>query len=251
LRTHFLFKKDDVMRLSLALALAPSLLLIGCQKGDQISSEAQAATTQAAGPIVVELYQSQGCSSCPPANSALNAEAGRSDVIALNFSVTYWDRLGWKDIFGDPAYTQRQYNYAKALKADGVFTPQVIMNGKRSLIGNQPGEISKAIAATAPLRGGPVITGSAGKASIGAGNGAATIWLVRYDPRIQNVAIKAGENSGRTLPHKNIVRQLVKLGDWRGQAVTYTLPKSPSASYKSVILVEQVAGGAIYSAKVL
>jgi hypothetical protein len=215
------------------------------------ANAAPAAKGAAAGPIVVELFQSQGCSSCPPANLALNAESGRSDVIALNFSVTYWDKLGWKDIFGDPAYTERQYDYARSFKDGQVYTPQVVLNGRRFMVGNGPGEIRSAIAASKPISGGPVISSTAGKAIIGSGTGKATVWLVRYDPRVQNVAIKSGENSGRTLPHRNIVRQLVKLGDWNGQAASYALPGSAAASYKSVILVQKPGGGAIYSAKVL
>jgi hypothetical protein len=239
---------------SISLLTAP-LLLISCQQAE-ISGKAKAAAQLAAkqsstGPVVVELFQSQGCSSCPPANAALNAIADRSDVIALNFSVTYWDRLGWKDVFGDPEYTQRQYNYASALGDSNVYTPQVILNGKRAIVGNKPGEINRAVAATTGLSGGPAISVNGNTATIGAGSGKAAIWLVRYDPRLQNVAIKSGENTGRTLPHKNIVRQLVKLGDWNGKAATYTLPAAKSATYKSVVLTQRPGGGEIYSARVI
>ncbi len=237
------------------LLFAAPFWLSSCQQAE-IVNDAKAAPTNAskanaATPVVVELFQSQGCSSCPPANSALNAIADRTDVIALNFSVTYWDRLGWKDIFAEPEFTQRQYNYASALGDSNVYTPQVILNGKRAIVGNKPGEISRAIAATNGLSGGPVISANGKTTSIGAGSGKATVWLVRYDSRIQNVAIKSGENSGRTLPHKNIVRQLVKLGDWNGKAVTYTLPAAQSAAYKSVILTQRIGGGEIYSARVI
>ncbi len=240
--------------LSISLLAAP-MLLMSCQQGE-ISGKAKAAAQVIAkqsstGPVVVELFQSQGCSSCPPANAALNAIADRKDVIALNFSVTYWDRLGWKDIFADPEYTQRQYNYASALGDSNVYTPQVILNGKRAIVGNKPGEINRAVAATTGLSGGPAISVNANTATIGTGSGKAAIWLVRYDPRLQNVAIKSGENSGRTLPHKNIVRQLVKLGDWNGKAATYTLPAAKSAAYKSVVLTQRPGGGEIYSARVI
>ncbi len=240
--------------LSISLLTAP-LLLLSCQQAE-ISGKAKAAAQLAAkqsstGPVVVELFQSQGCSSCPPANAALNAIADRSDVIALNFSVTYWDRLGWKDVFGDPEYTQRQYNYASALGDSNVYTPQVILNGKRAIVGNKPGEINRAVAATTGLSGGPAISVNGNTATIGAGSGKAAIWLVRFDPRLQNVAIKSGENTGRALPHKNIVRQLVKLGDWNGKAATYTLPAAKSAAYKSVVLTQRPGGGEIYSARVI
>ncbi len=240
---------------SIILIVAAPFSLAACEQ-TEISIDANAATalsskTITTGPIVVELFQSQGCSSCPPANAALNAITDRRDVIALNFSVTYWDRLGWKDIFADPDYTQRQYNYANALGDSNVYTPQVILNGRRAIVGNKPGEISRAVAATSGLAGGPAITARGKDVVIGAGKGTASVWLVRYDPRMQNVAIKSGENSGRNLPHKNIVRQLVKLGDWTGSAVTYALPASPNTAYKSVVLTQRPGGGAIFSARVI
>lgn len=244
------------MRLNLfgTLAICALPLLLSSCGNAPVASNAQAATSAvstSSGPIIVELFQSQGCSSCPPADLALNAEADRSDVIALNFSVTYWDRLGWKDIFGDPAYTQRQYDYAAAFKDGQAYTPQVVINGRRAIVGNGPGEILKAITASSPLSGGPVIVSGNQNVTVRGGSGNATIWLVRYDPRIQNVAIKGGENKGRTIPHKNIVRQLVKLGTWNGKATDYPLPKSASATYKSVVLVQRTGGGAIYSAKLI
>ena len=111
-----------------------------------------------AAPIVIELFQSQGCSSCPPANAALNAIAGRRDVIALSYAVTYWDRLGWKDKFADPAFTQRQYDYKSALKADSVYTPQVVLNGTKAIVGNGDGELSRAVKVTKPVSAVPAIS---------------------------------------------------------------------------------------------
>lgn len=227
-------------------------LVSGCQQAD-LTNEAKAATpmvkASAENPVIVELYQSQGCSSCPPADLALNAVADRDDVIALNFSVTYWDRLGWKDIFGDPAYTQRQYDYAHAFKNPNVYTPQMIINGTRPFVGNRKGELDRELAASKAVSGGPAISAANGKVTIGAGSGKANVWLVRYDPRIQNVAVKAGENAGRTIPHKNIVRQLVKLGAWDGKEAGFTLPKSPASHYKSVLIVQRPASGPIIAAR--
>ncbi|WP_411291465.1 DUF1223 domain-containing protein [Sphingorhabdus sp.] len=203
------------------------------------------------GLIVVELYQSQGCSSCPPANAALNAIAARSDVIALSFAVTYWDRLGWKDIFGDPAYTKRQYAYASALGNNGVYTPQVVLNGRRAIVGNRPGELERAVAATRDLSGGPSIDVNSGSVAIGAGNGNGDVLLIRYDPRNHDVAIRTGENGGRQLPHRNIVRQLVKLGKWDGNSVIYKLPVNPNIAWQSAILVQSKQTGPILAAKKL
>ena len=243
------------MKSSTILALLlPIAALSACQQQSGLTEQAQAksmATKPALNsPVIVELFQSQGCSSCPPANAALNAVADRSDVIALNFSVTYWDRLGWKDIFGDPAYTQRQYDYAHSLGDDNVYTPQVVLNGKRAIVGNKPGELGRAIAATAGPANGPVISSDGTRASIGAGRGNAAVWLVRYDPRLQNVAIRSGENVGKTLPHKNIVRQLDRLGSWNGTAANYTLTKAKIAGLKSVVLVQSSSGAILSGQKI-
>lgn len=202
-----------------------------------------------AGPVVVELYQSQGCSSCPPANAALNAIADRSNVIALSFAVNYWDRLGWKDIFADPAYTKRQYAYAGSLGNDGVYTPQVVLNGKRAIVGNGPGELDRAVAGTAALSGGPSIDANAKAVTVGAGKGSGDVLLVRYDPRTHQVSIRAGENGGRKLPHRNIVLQLVKLGAWSGKSVTYNLPANPDNAWRSAILVQAKQTGPILAAE--
>lgn len=202
-------------------------------------------------PIVVELYQSQGCSSCPPANLALNTIANDPNVIALNFSVTYWDRLGWKDIFGDQKYTDRQVAYARTLRERNVYTPQVVINGTRAIVGNRPGELKQAVKNSRKIYGGPSITRKSGIVSISKANNKqfnTKIWLVRYDPRTQNVAIKSGENGGRTLPHKNIVRELHDMGYWTGKARDITLPNARNGQWKSVILVQNMGTGKILSA---
>jgi hypothetical protein len=238
------------------LSLAP-LLLASCNNSatgaptkTQAKTERTAQrTTEKPGTVVVELFQSQGCSSCPPANAALNAIADRGDVIALSYAVTYWDRLGWKDRFADPAFTQRQYDYKAALKANSVYTPQVVLNGTRAIVGNGQGELARAVAVTDPVSSGPSIAVAGDQIEIGAGKGKASIWLIRYDPRFQNVAIGAGENKGRTLPHRNIVRQLVKLGSWSGKAASFTLPAAKIAGLRSVVLVQQGTAGPIMAAK--
>jgi hypothetical protein len=208
----------------------------------------KAASNANTGTVVVELYQSQGCSSCPPANAALNAIADRNDVIALSFAVTYWDRLGWKDTFADPAFTARQHAYAAALKNDSVYTPQVVLNGKIAIVGNGEGELNGAVAKAARLGKSPAITAANGSVTIGAGKGSADIVLLRYDPRSQMVSIRAGENGGRKLPHKNIVRQLTTLGSWNGKAVSFKLPTKRDAAWRSVVLVQAKKTGPILAA---
>jgi hypothetical protein len=206
------------------------------------------APASAGKPVVVELYQSQGCSSCPPANAALNAIADRKDMIALSFAVTYWDRLGWKDTFAAQAYTDRQHAYAAAMGSNRVYTPQVILNGRSAIVGNAPGEIDRAVARTAALPASPSIAAANGSITIGAGKGRADVLLVRYDPRVQQVSIRAGENGGQKLPHRNIVRQLVSLGAWNGKPATFKLPANPNPAWRSAIIVQAKNTGPILTA---
>ena len=237
-----------------ALIALPMILAMGaCSEQPQIVPEAQAQQSVSAAtadtPIVVELYQSQGCSSCPPANAAVNAVADQPGIIALSFAVTYWDRLGWKDVFADKSYTQRQYDYAHALGNPNVYTPQIVINGKTALTGIRKGELSTALRSAKPIADGPKVEILPDAVRVGAGTGTANIWLVSYDPRIQNVAIRSGENSGRTLPHKNIVRSLTKLGVWSGSSTQLKRPMTSQKGLKNVVLVQRQGAGPIIAAK--
>lgn len=197
---------------------------------------------------VVELYQSQGCSSCPPAEANLNAIAGQPNILALSFAVTYWDNLGWKDTFANEAFTNRQYDYSHYQKQDGVYTPQVIVDGQKELVGSDRTQLGQAIARAHTQ--GPSLSWTKGQLQVGAGKPATTtdVWLVRYDPRTINVAIRAGENSGRTLPHRNVVRELINLGSWNGSPRTFNIPASSMTGLSTAALVQIKAGGDILSA---
>ncbi|TIX21148.1 thioredoxin family protein, partial [Mesorhizobium sp.] len=169
---------------------------------------------------VVELFTSQGCSSCPPANANLIKVKDQPGVLALSFNVTYWDYLGWKDIFGRQEFTQRQVSYEPPLGHDGPFTPQVVVNGHADVVGAAPGEIETLISASGQTSG-PSLSLDGGKISIGSGNapaGRADVWLVRYAKGVVEVPVARGENTGRTLPHANVVHALEKLGSWTGAA---------------------------------
>jgi hypothetical protein len=195
-------------------------------------------------PAVVELFTSQGCSSCPPANANLRALAGRPDVLALSFDVTYWDYLGWKDSFGRPEYTQRQADYEKPLGEEGPFTPQIVVDGGADTVGNERTAIEKLISASHRDHP-PEFRLSADKVVIGAAaRQSGQVWLVRYDPRVQNVPIGAGENSGVTLPQINVVRSLTLLGDWNGTEKAFALSKSAPA-LKTAVLLQAGRGGHI------
>ncbi|MEO7178719.1 MAG: DUF1223 domain-containing protein [Allosphingosinicella sp.] len=204
-------------------------------------------------PVVVELFQSQGCSSCPPANAILNQIADRPEILALSFAVTYWDQLGWKDSFAHPAYTARQWEYSRAGGRGNVSTPQMIVNGRGVLVGSDRNEVAAFIRRFDRGVGGPAIAVAGGQVRVAQGKASrpANVWLIRYDPRIQNVPIRAGENGGRTLPHKNIVRSVQLLGKWTGKAASFAMTPSGSPFYRTAVLVQDGPGGAILSARKL
>ena len=214
-----------------------------------IASLGLAPAAQAA-PTVVELFQSQGCSSCPPADANLNAIADRPDVLALSFAVTYWDDLGWKDTFASPAFTARQYAYMHGLGRSNVATPQVVVNGRRDLVGVDSRELAATIRAAGAPAGASLAVAN-GSVSVAAGSApakGADVWLVRYDPRVQWVAIRRGENGGKTLPHRDIVREFTRLGGWFGAARDFPLPAADASGLKTAILVQTTGGGPILAA---
>ena len=229
--------------------LAALALTSACSQSPEVIGQARAQTA-AAGPIVIELFQSQGCSSCPPANANVNAlAAARPDVLALSYAVTYWDQLGWKDTFAQPAFTERQRAYQRSGQSDGVYTPQVVINGRKALVGADRGGLNRAVAAVGPLRGGPAIVRDPGGVTIGAGQGGpATVLVVTYDPRERAVPVKAGENTGRTLPHRNIVTALREAGVWNGKPLHVAVAAPRDPALRTVVLVQKGAGGPLLAA---
>ncbi|HEY2033419.1 MAG TPA: DUF1223 domain-containing protein [Rhizomicrobium sp.] len=202
---------------------------------------AQAATAQ--NPAVVELFTSQGCSSCPPANANLITIANRPDVLALSFDVTYWDYLGWKDTFDQEVFTQRQRDYEPPLRESGPFTPQIVVDGHMDAVGNVRSEVESLIAKSNRANA-PAVRLNGNAASIDAGQGSADVWLVRYDPRIVQIAISRGENSGTTQPQRNVVHVFSKLGEWHGASAQFSLPPA-QPGLKTAILLQKPHGGEI------
>jgi hypothetical protein len=219
----------------------PALALIG--------SGAPAFANDANHPTVVELFQSQGCSSCPPAIANINGIADRPEILALTFAVTYWDRLGWKDSFAKPAFTERERDYARTGTSQ-FATPQTVINGRASVNGGDRAQLVAAIRAHDRGITGPAIDASGGKVTIGKAATAqsATIWLVRYDVRALSVPIRAGENGGRTLVHRNVVRSLTAIGTWNGGAGTVAIPANADHNLRSAVLVQAGPGGRIMAA---
>lgn len=190
-------------------------------------------------PVVVELFTSQGCSSCPPANAFLNELSKQpSDVLALAFHVTYWDYLGWKDPFSLPVATDRQAQYGRRF-GDGSYTPEIVVDGAAGLVGSYRNEINSAIAKarTQNVTAAEVnLVARDGKASIdiGAGKGAARVMLVGFD-REHVTAIGRGENRGRTMAEANIVRSFRPIGQWNGAPV-HLEERLPDGEQVAVIL---------------
>ncbi|MEE8505172.1 MAG: DUF1223 domain-containing protein, partial [Kiloniellales bacterium] len=160
--------------------------------------------------VVVELFTSQGCSSCPPADALLGELAGRPDVIALSLHVDYWDYIGWKDPFGSPMNTARQRRYVEELGLRYVYTPQMIIDGRINAVGSRRDEVLDAIERAGRERAGfdiRFVESGGGKVVIPAGHApenGATVWLAVYD-RSHETEIKRGENAGRKLRNTNVV----------------------------------------------
>jgi hypothetical protein len=175
----------------------------------------------ATSPVVLELYTSQGCSSCPPADALLSELADNDDVIALALHVDYWDYIGWKDIFANPAFTARQKLYAHATGKRMVYTPQMIVGGTDTVIGSQPTEVADVIKAhqaqglpvdLSITREGDQVIVSAPPASL---DEPAILQLVRYIPQ-RTVEVKRGENAGRVMTYSNIATDWTPVTEWDG-----------------------------------
>jgi hypothetical protein len=172
-------------------------------------------------PVVIELFTSQGCSSCPPANAFLNEMSkGRADVLPLAFHVTYWDRLGWKDPFSLEAATVRQDRYGHRF-GDGSYTPEMVVNGSVGLVGSHRDEVNAAIeqAKRDQNSSADVSVDKVGEnvaIKIGSGNGNGKVLLIGFD-REHTTKIGRGENGGRTLAESNVVRSIRPVGEWSGK----------------------------------
>jgi hypothetical protein len=180
-------------------------------------------------PIVVELFTSEGCSSCPPADALLAELAGRPEVLALSFHVDYWDRLGWKDPFSSPAATRRQHRYGELLGLATVYTPQIVVDGKWQAVGSDRTDVERALDAARRDRNEVPIALAVdhGQARIKlgpAGNAvSASVLLVGFDRR-HVTAVQRGENSGRTLAHVDVVRGVEEVAQFDGRASEIEAP---------------------------
>jgi len=180
---------------------------------------------------VLELFTSQGCNSCPPADAILGEYAAREDILVLSFPVDYWDYLGWKDTLASHDNTLRQKAYAEARGDRQVYTPQVVVNGATHVVGSNRQQIESALHTSPPLpvpitlKPGTDSTTVTVGASDSSGPHKGTIWLAMYDDPV-TVPIERGENTGLEVTYYNVVRKLRPIAMWKGKEVTVDLPKS-------------------------
>ena len=218
------------------------------------------AGANAGSPVVVELFTSEGCNSCPPADAYLAELARRPDVLALGFHVDTWDYLGWTDRFAKPEFSRRQRAYAQALGVAMVYTPEAVVAGANDVVGSDRAGLDGLIekAATDGLDIGLAWTAN-GSLEVSLPDfpyqGSATVWFVRYDQRGSSV-VTAGENAGRTLEHVNVVRELKAVGMWNGTAMTVILPAEAvhpetdvDGTYGCAVIVQPEGLGPILGAR--
>jgi hypothetical protein len=201
-------------------------------------------------PVLVELFTAQGCGACRDANVHLGKLADRPGVLALTFSVDYWDYLGWTDTFARPEYAERQKAYVTRLKLREPYTPQVVVDGREEAQGLKTGEVDRLvrIAASAPRDPPDIRFVGTRRVDVGSGRvakGGAEVWLIRYDPRDVEVAVKAGDNRGETVTQKNVVREITRLGLWRGKPIAFRLPAPGDDGLKTVVVVQSPKGGRV------
>lgn len=207
--------------------------------------------------VLVELFTSQGCSSCPPADKLAGKLASRSDVVVLSYNVDYWDYLGWRDTLAKPEYSKRQYDYARERGDGNVYTPQMIFNGAAHAVGSQTRSVDAAITAAPPLAIDIELRVKSSEVSIAipASTEAqeATLWLASVaTSKMQE--IKRGENAGSSITYHNVVRSMIPATMWKGDAVEGKWMKdvimTPDSDFCMAILQRGMTGQVLGLARV-
>jgi hypothetical protein len=214
------------------------------------ATDLRAQTNPSHGPAVVELYTSQGCSSCPPADRVLGELSVIPNVIALAFHVDYWDNIGWRDHYSIPNAVERQHRYVEALRLSSAFTPQAVVNGRSSFVGSDKRRILDALAdptgETVPVS----IEVSDGMLIVGVperqDSKAYQVYVAAYLPQA-STPVGRGENTGRTLQEFNIVRQFRSIGTWSGHAAVFraTVDSFPADASRVAVLLQRDGQGPI------
>ena len=213
------------------------------------AASSAAMARDAAPPVVVELFTSQGCNSCPPADHFLGELARRPDVLALAFHVDYWNYIGWTDPFASKMATQRQRDYSQRLALRYVYTPQMVINGVAEGVGAEPDTIMPLIKAAAADPAPRAVTTLArtgdGRLAVhidaGSTSEPALVWLVGLD-RVDTTSVLRGENEGRTATDYQVVRSFREIGTWTGAAVDLDLAANAAAGDGSVAVLVQLHG---------
>ncbi|MBK0399084.1 DUF1223 domain-containing protein [Limibaculum sp. M0105] len=198
--------------------------------------------------VLVELFTSQGCSSCPPADKLLGELAGRDDVLPLSLHVDYWDYLGWRDTFGMPAATTRQKAYRDAWDARYVYTPQMVVDGHVEVRGAQRTELDAAIAEARagqpPARIELTVEGSMLRCSMTGVPEGSVVWMAEYEAA-RTVEIERGENAGRSITYHNVVHALEALGPAPANSGDSLLLAMPGLGMGLAIWVQEPDGGRV------
>jgi hypothetical protein len=238
MKTHSLVSRRSVLGFA---ASAVSLPFMG--------GVSRAATS----PVLVELFTSQGCSSCPPADRLAGKLAERDDVIVASLNVDYWDYLGWRDTLAKAEYTQRQYDYARARGDGQVYTPQMVMNGALHAVGSNSSNVAKAIDEARALSSRVAMSVDVGKSEVVidiAANdqlGGGDVWLMAIKSKV-DVQIERGENSGLPATYHNVVHRLSPAGMWKGKAQQLVLPRkavAPAGCNSCVAVLQKPNGGEV------
>lgn len=225
-------------------SLATAILAAGLAFGGPVAADENL--------VVVELFTSQGCASCPPADSLFGELAQRDDILALSLHVDYWDYIGWKDEFADPAFTARQKAYAYAHRKSSVYTPQMIVGGSDILVGLKPMTLADLLQIHAAKPAGVELTARRDGDRIEVEVSDAlrpvpmVIDLVTYAPK-RTVSITRGENAGRTLDYHNVVASWTRIGEWSGEG-TFRATVTIAGDDPAAVLVQEKGPGAILAA---
>jgi hypothetical protein len=225
-------------------------LLIGGAALATASAAASAANASSAGPWSVELFTSQGCSSCPPADAELGQLARHPDIVALSFHVDYWDYIGWKDPFASRETTERQKIYARSLRQSSLYTPEMVFDGAAHDPGVRPGDVEGLLDAArrrTSQRATPLLArGGDGALTINLAaftldRYGADITLAVYD-RHHVTPVRRGENSGATLDNFNVVRRIEQVAHWNGEAASWTVAADRFAPGQGIAVLVQKSG---------
>jgi hypothetical protein len=266
-RDYSLFALRSILPLVLVSILFVAALIIH-GPGNAAAMEQNASSTQksesgSTGPkVLLELFTSQGCSSCPRADALLPDFIARKDVIAISMSIDYWDYLGWRDTFGQAIFTDRQKSYGKRIGDGIIYTPQIVVDGRAHLNGSDRKAIEAMIDQRKKERAqnGNVVLDvethddmlvvSVGETPKGMKVSKATLWMALFS-KSKSVKVRRGENSGRLLTYHNVVRELAPIGRWTGQEMVLKLPKKQIMQRGAdgcVILLQNGDGGPIVAA---